>query len=81
MTSSLSLTQIRIAQAVGEALQGEEYHNAFVGVVSAMAMAIVDGAPDREQALIAARQFGDYLYGTVEAGLDRQLTIVGGVRQ
>lgn len=81
MKRALSETQIRIAQAVAESLEGAEYHDAFVGVVSAIAMTIVEGAPNREEALAIARSFGEYLYGTVEAGLANKLTIVGGARQ
>lgn len=81
MKRKLSKTQLRIAQAVAEALEGQEYHDAFVGVVSAMGMIIVEGAPNREQALAAATQFGEYLHGTVAAGLDNRLAVVGGPRQ
>ena len=81
MKRELSEAQIRIAQAVAEALEGEEYHDAFVGVVSAIAMTIVEGAPNRGEALAIAKQFGEYLEGTVEAGLKNKLKIVGGRRQ
>ncbi len=81
MKRKLSKTQLRIALAVAEALEGQEYRDAFIGVLSTMAMSIVIGAPNREQALADATQFGEYLRGTVAAGLDSKLAFVGGPRQ
>lgn len=63
---------IEIATAVRAVLEGCGYHEAFVGIVSAFAGVIVEGAPDERQARIAASQFGTYLSGTVEVLLTRQ---------
>ncbi|TCN30291.1 hypothetical protein [Sinorhizobium americanum] len=77
----LSATQIRIGLAVVKAIEGEKYHDVFLGVLTALATTIVDGAPNREQGLAAARQFAEYLQGTVEAGLDDKLASVGDLLQ
>ncbi len=81
MSHTLTHTQVQLAHDIAEVIDGEEFHDAFVAAISAIAMAIVEGAPNREEAVVAARQFGDALEETVESGMAHKLPIIGGYRQ